>query len=59
MIEERILEWLDLGDSVQIIDIYQKKKLMKFFKFYHLLVKHGIVSEVSDIFFTNNKFICC
>ena len=51
MIEERILEWLDLGDSVQIIDIYQKKKLMKFFKFYHLLVKHGIVSEVPDIFF--------
>ena len=51
MIEERILEWLDLGDSVQIIDIYQKKKIMKFFKFYHLLVKHGIVSEVPDIFF--------
>ena len=27
MIEERILEWLDLGDSVQIIDIYQNKQL--------------------------------
>ena len=26
MIEERILEWIDLGDSVQIIDIFQKKK---------------------------------
>ena len=51
MIEERIIEWLDLGDSIQIIDIYQKKKLLKFFKFYHLLVKHGIVSEVPDIIF--------
>ena len=31
MIEERIIEWLDLGDSVQPIDIYQKKKINVFF----------------------------
>ena len=51
MIEERILEWIDLGDSIQIIDIYQKKKLLYFFKYYYLLLKHGIVSEIADIIF--------
>ena len=50
MIEERILEWIDLGDTIQI-DIYQKKKLLYFYKYYHLLVKHGIVSEMSEIVF--------
>ena len=50
MIEERILEWIDLGDTIQI-DIYQKKKLLYFYKYYHLLVKHGIVSEISEIVF--------
>ena len=57
MIEERIIEWLDLGETVQIIDIYQKKKLLFFFKYYHLLVKHGIVAEVSDVIFQFIFFI--
>ena len=51
MIEEKIIDWLDLGDSVIKIDIYQNKKLLKFFKFYHLLVAHGIGSEIIDIIF--------
>ena len=40
MIEERIIEWLDLGDSVQKTDIYERPKLLSFFKFHHLLIKH-------------------
>ena len=51
MIEERIIEWLDLGDSVQKIDIYQKKKLLIFFKFFSMIVAHGIGSEIIDIIF--------
>ena len=51
MIERRIIEWLDLGESVQLVDVYQKKKLLYFFKYHHSLVKHGIVSEVADIIF--------
>ena len=51
MIEERIIEWLDLGDSVQKIDIYEKKRLLIIFKYHHLILKHGIVSEIVDIFF--------
>ena len=51
MIEERIIEWLDLGDSVQKIDLYERPKLMKYFQYHHLLIKHGINSESFDIFF--------
>ena len=56
MIEERIIEWLDLGDSVQRIDIYQKKKLLIFFKFFSMLVSHGIGSEILDIIFISIFF---
>ena len=51
MIEERIIEWIDLGDTMQKIDIYQKKRLLYFFKFYYFIVKHGIASEIIDIIF--------
>ena len=51
MIEKRIIEWLDLGDSVQKLDIYERPKLLIFFKFYYLLLKHGINSEVTEIIF--------
>ena len=57
MIEERIIEWLDLGDSVQRIDIYQKKKLLIFFKFFSMLVSHGIGSEIVDIIFISVFFL--
>ena len=57
MIEERIIEWLDLGDSVQRIDIYQKKKLLIFFKFFSMLVSHGIGSEIIDIIFISIFFL--
>ena len=51
MIEERIIEWLDLGDSIQKIDLYERPKLMKYFQYHHLLIKHGINSESFDIIF--------
>ena len=51
MIEERIIEWLDLGDSVQKTDIYERPKLLSFFKFHHLLIKHGVSSETTDVIF--------
>ena len=51
MIEERIIEWLDLGDSVQKIDLYERPKLIKYFQYHHLLLKYGINSESLDIVF--------
>ena len=49
MIEERIIEWLDLGDSVLKTDIYERPKLLCFFRFNYLLLKYGITSEAADI----------
>ena len=57
MIEERIIEWLDLGDSVQKLEIYERPKLLNFFKFYHLLLKHGINSEIFDFIFISLFFL--
>ena len=51
MIEERIIDWLDLGDSVQKIDLYERPKLLKYFQNQHLLLKHGINSVTFDIIF--------
>ena len=36
MIEEKIIEWLDLGDSVQKIDLYERPKLIKYFQYFRL-----------------------
>ena len=30
MIESNIINWIDLGDSIQYLDVYGKKKLLKF-----------------------------
>ena len=34
MIESNIIEWLDFGDSTQIIDIYTKRNRINFFFFF-------------------------
>ena len=57
MIEEKIIEWLDLGESVQKVDIYQRKRLLSFFEFYLLLVSHGISSEIAEIIFITLFFL--
>ncbi len=49
MIEERILDLLDLGDSVQKLDLYERPKLLKFFHHQYLLIKHGINFETFDM----------
>ena len=38
MIESNIINWIDLGDSMQSLDIYGKKKMIKSFNFIHVLV---------------------
>ena len=51
MIEEKIIEWLDLGDSVQKIDLYERPKLIKYFQYFRLLIKNGLNSETVDAIF--------
>ena len=38
MIESNIINWIDLGDSMQSLDVYGKKKWVKFFNFIRVLV---------------------
>ena len=40
MIESNFIEWLEFGDSAQVIDIYSKKKQAFFFRLLRLLVKN-------------------
>ena len=40
MIESNIIEWLDFGDSTQIIDIYTKRNRINFFKFFKALINN-------------------
>ncbi len=40
MIESKIMEWIDLGDSIQIMEIYSKKDLVRFFNFFRIMTKH-------------------
>jgi len=40
MIESNFIEWLDFGESAQVIDIYSKKNQVFFFRFLRLLVKN-------------------
>ena len=42
MIEENILEWLDLGDSVQKLDVYTSSKILYFFNYQYLILKNNI-----------------
>ncbi len=40
MIEQNILKWLELGDSIQKIDVYNRKYSLFIFKLNYLLSKH-------------------
>ena len=50
MIEENILKWLELGDSIQKIEIYNKRILSFTFYMYYLLSKHAHFSQYFHIF---------
>ena len=55
MIESSIINWIDLGDSMQLLDIYDKKKLAKVFDFVRVLLNHNSVSNMIHIIL--NPFI--
>ena len=51
MIESNIIEWLDFGDSAQVIDIYSKKNQLIIFKFMRTLIKNKNFSIIIYIIF--------
>ena len=40
MIESNIINWIDLGDAMQNLDVYSKKKLVKFFNLIRILLNY-------------------
>jgi len=54
MIEDKIIEWIELGDSIQKNDIYNKKFTHILFQGYYLLSKFG---QFSEYFYLLNIFL--
>ena len=46
MIEQNLLKWLEVGDSIQKMDIYSKTFRLNFFKFFHSISKNMNFSEL-------------
>jgi len=53
MIESNIINWIDLGDSMQNLDVYSKKKLVKFFNLMRVILTY---KTFSIFFFLILKF---
>ena len=51
MIESNIIEWLDFGESVHILDAYSNKGKLFFFKFFKTLLKNRNYPLLLNIFF--------
>ena len=53
MIESNIINWIDFGDSMQLLEVYTKKKLIKFFNLMKVLISY---KDFSIFFFIIMKF---
>ena len=54
MIESNIINWIELGDSMQYIDVYGKKKTVKLFNFLRILM---VYNSFTTFFFIILHFI--
>ena len=54
MIEDKIIEWIELGDSIQKIDIYNKQYTHILFQGYYLLSQFG---QFPEYFYLLNIFL--
>ena len=50
MIESNIMEWIDLGDSIQIMEIYSKKNLVRFLNFFRIMSKYKPENRIFILF---------
>ena len=53
MIESNIINWIEFGDSMQLLEVYTKKKLIKFFNLMKVLISY---KDFSIFFFIIMKF---
>ena len=54
MIESNIISWIELGDSMQYIDVYGKKKTVKLFNFLRILM---VYNSFTTFFFIILHFV--
>ena len=57
MIESNLIEWLDFGDSTQNLDVFSKRKLIPFFRFFKYILKNGTFPKELNIFFIFLSFL--
>ena len=57
MIESKIIEWLDFGDSAQNLDVYSKKKFIPIFRFLKFLLKNKSFLATLNIIFIVLSFL--
>ena len=63
MIESNIINWIELGDSMQYIDVYGKKKMVKLFNFLRKIMKYNSFTTfffiiLHFIFFVQLAMLC-
>ena len=51
MIEGNISEWIEIGESMQLLDIYNQKKLIKIFKVFQIIISNKINNKLTYIIF--------
>ncbi len=59
MIEGDILNWVDLGETMQYLDVYGHRTLIKFFNLIRVLMSYksfGLFFHLFFIFLTFSKF---
>ena len=57
MIESNFIEWLDFGDSSQIIDVYAKEVQIRYFRFFRNLIKNKSIPILINVIFIFIFFI--
>ena len=49
MIEDNIINYIDLGETMQNLDVYSKKGLIFFFKIFEIMLSYKINSQITFI----------
>ena len=49
MIEDNVIDYIDLGESMQNLDIYSKKGLLILFKIFETMLSYKVNSQLTFI----------
>ena len=46
MIEDNVINYIDLGESMQNLDVYSKKGLIFFFKIFEIMLSYKVNNQI-------------